>query len=137
MTHRSSSPPMRLSFAPLESGGGSAQSIRAMSPTSSRRSDRSRSRVSVSRPPPAPGPTAASPATLRRIVVGALVWLLLGCSGLMWVIAFTTDIDSLVLALAVWVLAFVGPSLCATSLAYRLDGDEASGTPPLVDDDPA
>jgi hypothetical protein len=65
-----------------------------------------------------------SPAALTALVVGALSWLLLGCSGLLWVIAFTTDTDSLVLALAVWVLAFVGPSLCATSLAYRLDPDD-------------
>ena len=120
---------MRFSFAPLESGGGGpAQSFNHMdNRIASRPIDRRAiPRVSVSRPPSArPAP---SPATLRRIVVGALVWLLLGCSGLMWVIAFTTDIDSLVLALAVWVLAFVGPSLCATSLAYRLDGDDAPGS---------
>ena len=77
--------------------------------------------------------SSLSPATLRGIVVGALVWLLLGCSGLMWVIAFTTDVDSLVVALAVWVLAFVGPSLCATSLAYRLDGDDAEDRVPVDD----
>ena len=129
MAHRSSSSPMRFSFAPLESGGGGpARSFHRMDDrlASRRRDPRSIPRVSVSRPPTTR--PATSPATLRRIVVGALVWLLLGCSGLMWVIAFTTDIDSLVLALAVWVLAFVGPSLCATSLAYRLDGDEA-GSP--------
>jgi len=129
MAHRSSSSPMRFSFAPLESGGGGpAQSFHRIDDRiASRRGDRRAiPRVSVSRPPSPP--PATSPATLRRIVVGALAWLLLGCSGLMWVIAFTTDVDSLVLALAVWVLAFVGPSLCATSLAYRLDGDDSPGS---------
>ena len=129
MAHRSSSSPMRFSFAPLEAGGGGPpQSLHRTDAWAASRSGERRSvpRVSVSRPPPEPA--ATSPATLRRIVVGALVWLLLGCSGLMWVIAFTTDIDSLVLALAVWVLAFVGPSLCATSLAYRLDGDDSPGS---------
>jgi len=124
MAHRSSSSPMRFSFAPLESGGGGPpQSFhRTDERPTSRSGRRVAPRISVSRPPPER--PATSPATLRRIVVGALAWLLLGCSGLMWVIAFTTGIDSLVVALAVWVLAFVGPSLCATSLAYRLDGDD-------------
>ncbi len=127
MNHRSSSSSMRLSFAPLESGGGgltpsfqrAAARADARPPSGS-----TGARVSVAPRPSQKRP--ASAATLRRVVIGALAWLLLGCSGLMWVIAFTTDIDSLVLALAVWVLAFVGPSLCATSLAYRLDDDEAA-----------
>jgi len=129
MAHRSSSSSMRFSFAPLESGGGGpSQSFQRTAERAVSRSGDRRSvpRVSVSRRPPER--SATSPATLRRVVVGALAWLLLGCSGLMWVIAFTTDIDSLVVALAVWVLAFVGPSLCATSLAYRLDGDDAPGS---------
>lgn len=133
MAHRSSSSPMRFSFAPLESGGRGPLPIfdRTDERSSSRSDRRAGPRISVSRPPPER--PATSPATLRRVVVGALAWLLLGCSGLMWVIAFTTDIDSLVVALAVWVLAFVGPSLCATSLAYRLDADEA---PASASEDP-
>ena len=132
MAHRSSSSPMRFSFAPLESGGGGPpQSFHRTAAVSRSGERRSVPRVSVSRRPPERSTT--SPATLRRVVVGALAWLLLGCSGLMWVIAFTTDVDSLVVALAVWVLAFVGPSLCATSLAYRLDGDDAEDRVPVDD----
>jgi hypothetical protein len=137
MNHRSSSPSMRFSFAPLESGGGGpAPSFqRAGARPDARRPRHSASlRAPVARPPS--HERTASAATLRRVVVGALAWLLLGCGGLMWVIAFTTDIDSLVLALAVWVLAFVGPSLCATSLAYRLDDDEAPDAPPEVVEQP-
>lgn len=52
------------------------------------------------------------------IVVGAIGWLLLGCSGLIWTIAFTVDPQPLALALAVWVLAFVAPSLIAILIAY-------------------
>ena len=69
------------------------------------------------------------PRTIGAVVLGALAWLLLGCSGLLWIIAFTRDAHSLAVALAVWVLAFVGPSVLATAAAYRLDeaqGHEAS-----------
>jgi hypothetical protein len=99
MDRRRSPLTMRLAFADPEAGG--MRTLR---------------RHSTHRRP--------APATLNAMVIGALVWLLLGCSGLLWVIAFTSDPDSLVLALAVWVLAFVGPSLMATSLAYRLDDEE-------------
>jgi hypothetical protein len=143
MDPRSSSP-MSLTFAPLESvGAGRRPTPR---PSADRAAARRAPRSSAARHraprPSLPRPSLDahdatpsprhSPATPRAIVAGALVWLLLGCSGLMWVIAFTSDIDSLVLALAVWVLAFVGPSLCATSLAYRLD----AGDPADADDRP-
>jgi hypothetical protein len=55
------------------------------------------------------------------IVVAAIGWLLLGCSGLLWAIAFTADQRSLAIALAVWVLGFVAPSVLATVIAYRLE----------------
>lgn len=61
------------------------------------------------------------PRVIVAIVVAALGWLLLGCSGLVWTIAFTVDPQPLAWALAVWVLAFVGPSMLATIVAYRLE----------------
>lgn len=61
----------------------------------------------------------------RRVIVamvaGALGWLVVGCSGLLWAIAFTADQRSLAIALAVWVLGFVAPSVLATLIAYRLE----------------
>jgi hypothetical protein len=95
---------MTLAFADPDASGGPPVRRRASNAPASAQS----------------GPDVDRP---TAVVVAALLWLLLGCSGLLWVIAFTRDTDSLVLALAVWVLGFVGPSLCATSLAYRVDGD--------------
>jgi hypothetical protein len=63
------------------------------------------------------------PGVILAIVVVALVWLLLGCSGLLWTIFFTAEARTLALALVVWVLAFVGPSVIATTVAYRLEED--------------
>lgn len=54
-------------------------------------------------------------------LAGALGWLLFGCLGLLWTIAFTADTRSMVIGLAVWVFCFVAPSTLATVLAYRLD----------------
>jgi hypothetical protein len=65
----------------------------------------------------------ASPGAILAIVITALAWLLLGCSGLIWTIFLTVDAQTLALALVVWVLAFVGPSVIATAVAYRLDED--------------
>lgn len=45
---------------------------------------------------------------------------------MVWAIAFTADQHSLALALAVWVLGFVAPSVLATIVAYRLDEDDAA-----------
>lgn len=61
------------------------------------------------------------PDVIVAIVVAAIGWLLLGCSGLLWTIAFTVDPQPLALALLVWVLAFVAPSVIATAIAYRLE----------------
>ena len=106
---RHSSPfSMTLAFADPKAGAGG--SVERRRPVERRRAAQ---RARVAAEPLVDTPTA--------VVIGALLWLLLGCSGLLWVIAFTSDTDSLVLALAVWVLAFVGPSVCATSLAYRID----------------
>ena len=55
------------------------------------------------------------------VLVGALVWLLVGCSGLLWTIAFTTDAGSMTVGLAVWVFCFVVPSTLATVIAYQLE----------------
>ena len=80
-----------------------------------------------SNPPAAlDGAQAASRSAHARSVVvatlaGALGWLLFGCLGLLWTIAFTTDARSMVIGLAVWVFCFVAPSTLATVLAYRLD----------------
>lgn len=63
----------------------------------------------------------ARPGVIVATVIVAIVWLLLGCSGLIWTIAFTQGPRPLALALAVWVLAFVGPSMLATVVAYRLE----------------
>ncbi|HEY1326396.1 MAG TPA: hypothetical protein VGI14_05620 [Casimicrobiaceae bacterium] len=61
------------------------------------------------------------PGVLAAVVIAAIGWLLLGCSGLIWTMAFTVDPQPLSLALLVWVLAFVGPSVIATTIAYRLE----------------
>jgi hypothetical protein len=84
-------------------------------------------------PDRAPRRTAVSrrarvrPGAIVTTVVAALGWLLLGCSGLIWTIIFTVDPQPLVLALAVWVLAFVGPSVLATTFAYRLEEQALDG----------
>ena len=52
---------------------------------------------------------------------GALLWLLVGCCGLLWTIAFTSDAQSMTIGLAVWVFCFVAPSTLATVVAYRWD----------------
>lgn len=64
------------------------------------------------------------PSVVAAIVAGAIGWLLLGCSGLVWAIAFTADQRPLVLALAVFALGFVAPSVLATVVAYRLEERE-------------
>ena len=51
----------------------------------------------------------------------ALGWLLFGCLGLLWTIAFTADARSMAIGLAVWVFCFVVPSTLATMVAYRVD----------------
>ena len=70
-------------------------------------------------------PSVRRPRVRGRVIVGmvagALGWLVLGCSGLLWAIAFTVDQRSLAIALAVWVLGFVAPSVLATLVAYRLE----------------
>ena len=76
--------------------------------------------------PPRPAPHASrGPRVqlrdLSAMVVGAIGWLVLGCGGLLWAIAFTADQRSLTIALAVWVLGFVAPSVLATVVAYRLE----------------
>lgn len=63
------------------------------------------------------------PGMILAIVIVALAWLLLGCSGLVWTIFFTAEARTLALALVVWGLAFVGPSVIATIVAYRLEED--------------
>lgn len=63
------------------------------------------------------------PGVILAIVVAAIGWLLLGCSGLLWTIFFTVDAEPLTLALLVWVVAFVGPSVLATAVAYRFEED--------------
>jgi len=89
-----------------------------------------------SRPPPARGRVTSSrrpwprPGVVAAVVAGAIGWLLLGCSGLVWTIAFTADQRPLVLALAVFALGFVAPSVLATVVAYRIE--EQQGT---ADDD--
>ena len=54
-------------------------------------------------------------------LASALAWLLVGCGGLLWTIAFTTDPRSMTIGLAVWVFCFVAPSTLATVAAYRLE----------------
>jgi hypothetical protein len=66
-----------------------------------------------------------TPRAIGALAMGALAWLLVGCSGLLWIIAFTHDPHSMMVALAVWVLGFVGPSVLGTVAAYRLE--EAAG----------
>lgn len=58
---------------------------------------------------------------------GALLWLLVGCCGLLWTIAFTSDAQSMTIGLAVWVFCFVAPSTLATVLAYRWDEQSLPG----------
>jgi hypothetical protein len=55
------------------------------------------------------------------MVAAAVGWLVLGCGGLLSAIAFTADQRSLTVALAVWGLGFVAPSVLATVVAYRLE----------------
>ena len=74
----------------------------------------------------APRPAFARRAGVRlsdvvAIVAAAIGWLVLGCTGLLWAIAFTADQRPLAVALAVWVLGFVAPSVLATLVAYRLE----------------
>ena len=61
------------------------------------------------------------------MLVGALVWLLVGCSGLLWTIAFTTDAGSMTVGLAVWVFCFVVPSTLATVIAYQIEERSTAG----------
>jgi hypothetical protein len=60
-------------------------------------------------------------ALAARVLVVALAWLVFGCCGLLWTIAFTADPRSMVIGLAVWVFCFVAPSTLATVVACRLD----------------
>ena len=62
-----------------------------------------------------------SQARAALAVAGAMLWLLIGCCGLLWTIAFTTDPRSMSVGLAVWVFCFVAPSMLATLIAYRID----------------
>jgi xanthine/uracil permease len=55
------------------------------------------------------------------LVLAAVAWLVVGCCGLLWTIAFTTDPRSMVIGLVVWVFCFVAPSTLATVVACRLD----------------
>jgi len=55
------------------------------------------------------------------IFLGAVGWLALGSGGLLWAIAFTNDTASLTLAMLVWGIAFVVPSIIAAFAAYRRD----------------
>ena len=79
---------------------------------------------------PSAAPARSTQASARAValVVGALAWLLVGCCGLLWTIAFTSDARSMAIGLAVWVFCFVAPSTLATALAYRLE--EQQPTPP-------
>jgi len=61
------------------------------------------------------------------LLVVAVAWLVFGCCGLLWTIAFTADPGSMVVGLAVWVFCFVAPSTLATSIACRLDESHDSG----------
>jgi len=60
-------------------------------------------------------------ALATKLLVVALAWLVFGCCGLLWTIAFTADPRSMVIGLAVWVFCFVVPSTLATVVACRLD----------------
>jgi len=60
------------------------------------------------------------------LVLAAVAWLVVGCCGLLWTIAFTADPRSMVVGLAVWVFCFVAPSTLATAIACRLDESAAS-----------
>ena len=62
------------------------------------------------------------------LIAGALAWLLVGCCGLLWTIAFTTDLRSMTIGLVVWVFGFVVPTTLATVIAYRLE--EHANVPP-------
>jgi hypothetical protein len=75
------------------------------------------------KPAEQPRDEGVRPSVILAIVIVALAWLLLGCSGLLWTIFLTADARTLALALVVWVLAFVGPSVIATAIAYRLEED--------------
>ena len=67
------------------------------------------------------------PGTVAAMVAAAIGWLLLGCSGLVWAIAFTADQRPLVLALTVFAFGFVAPSVLATVVAYRLEEQQGGG----------
>lgn len=74
---------------------------------------------------------AATHARRSRMLVAtflwaALGWLLFGCLGLLWTIAFTADARSMTIGLAVWVFCFVVPSMLATAIAYRIE-ERAAG----------
>ena len=55
------------------------------------------------------------------VFLGAVGWLSIGSGGLLWAIAFTADTASLTLALLVWFVVFVVPSIVAAYVAYRSD----------------
>jgi len=71
--------------------------------------------------PPRARPGGRARNVVPAVVAGALAWLLVGCCGLLWTIAFTTDPRSMTIGLVVWVFCFVAPSTLATVAAYRLD----------------
>jgi len=64
------------------------------------------------------------------LVLAAVAWLVVGCCGLLWTIAFTADPRSMVVGLVVWVFCFVAPSTLATALACRLDESEENERTP-------
>jgi hypothetical protein len=72
------------------------------------------------RPVPARSPRARRALATATLAV-ALAWLLVGCCGLLWTIAFTSDARSMTIGLVVWVFCFVVPSTLATAFAYRVE----------------
>jgi len=69
----------------------------------------------------APARAARRRAAVVAFLGATLAWLLFGCLGLLWTIAFTADARSMTIGLAVWVFCFVVPSILGTLVAYRID----------------